>query len=68
MDENPTWAAMRINSAYPVALPVSTMTLGLLAALPPLPDGLQYHFVGRRMVLLDTQASMIVDFVEYVLK
>jgi hypothetical protein len=68
MDENPTWAEMRINSAYPLALPVSTMTTALLAALPQLPDGLEFHFVGSRMVLLDTQARMIVDFIEHVLK
>ena len=68
MDENPTWAEMRVNSGYPPSLPISTMTSNLLSALPDLPDGLEYHFVGRRMVLLDTRARMIVDFVENVLK
>jgi hypothetical protein len=68
MDENPTRAQIQINSGYPVAIPVSTMTTTLLAALPRLPDGLEYHFVGSRLVLLDTRAWMIVDFVEYVLK
>ena len=68
MDENPVWADMQINSGYPVAIPVSTMPAVLLLALPALADGLEFHFVGSRLVLLDTRAWMIVDFVEYVLK
>lgn len=47
---------------------MSTMTPSLLAALPHLRDGLEFHFVGSRLVLLDTHARMIVDFVDYVLK
>jgi len=31
-------------------------------------DGLEFHFVGSRTVLLDTRARMIVDFIENVLK
>jgi hypothetical protein len=68
MDENPSWAAMQINAGYPIAMPLSTMPSVLLRRLPDLPDGLEYHFVGRRMVLLDTRARMVVDFVEFVLK
>jgi len=68
MDENPTGAEIRINGAYPNSLPLSTMTSTLLGALPQLPDGLQFHFVGSRMVLLDTSTRMIVDFVENALK
>ena len=68
MDENPMGVAIRINGGYPNSLPLSTMTAALLAALPQLPDGLEFHFVGSRMVLLDTRARMIVDFVENVLK
>jgi hypothetical protein len=34
---------------------------GLLAALPPLPDELQYRFVGRDLVLVDIHASLVVD-------
>ena len=44
------------------------MTAALLAALPQLPDGLEFHFVGSRMVVLDTRTRMIVDFIENVLK
>ena len=33
----------------------------ILNALPPLPSGLQYRFVGRDLVLLDVDANLIVD-------
>ena len=68
MDENPTRTEIQVNGGYPDAVPVSSMGSALLAALPPLPDGLEFHFVGSRMVLLDTRARMIVDYIEYVLK
>ena len=33
----------------------------VLAVLPPLPDELQYRFVGRDLVLVDIEANLIVD-------
>ena len=33
----------------------------LIAALPPLPDELQYRFVGVDLVLVDVPARLIVD-------
>lgn len=33
----------------------------IIAALPPLPDELQYRFVGRTLVLLDIDAGLIID-------
>ena len=32
-------------------------------ALPKLPEDLEYRFVSRTMILLDTHANLIVDFV-----
>jgi hypothetical protein len=34
----------------------------VLTALPPLPEGLEYRFVSRNLLLLDVQANLIVDF------
>ncbi|HEU4891344.1 MAG TPA: hypothetical protein VFT47_07325 [Vicinamibacterales bacterium] len=52
-----------INGRWPAAVPLPTMLPGLLAALPPLPAGLQYRFMNTALVLLDIDANLIVDFV-----
>ena len=31
--------------------------------LPPLPDGIEYRFMGRELILRDTNANLIVDFI-----
>jgi len=38
--------------------PASAPLIGLL---PPLPDELEYRFVGRHLVLLDVEVNMVVD-------
>ena len=40
-----------------------TVPPNILAALPKLPEDLEYRFVNRTMILLDTHANLIVDFV-----
>jgi hypothetical protein len=61
MDVNPITAVVGLNSRYPSAIPLSRMPAALLSTLPPLPDGLEYHFVGNGLMLLDTTARMVVD-------
>ena len=68
MDENPATAVVVINRRYPDALPLSTMPPGVLKALPPLPEGLQYHLVGRRVILLDTKVRTVLDIVDDVIR
>lgn len=67
MDENPTTAVVEINRRYPFAVPVSRMPSALLKELPPLPEGLEYHFVGRGLILHDAKAQMVVDVIDNVL-
>jgi hypothetical protein len=67
MDVNPVTAVVEINHRYPDAIPLSRMPYELLKALPPLPEGLEYHFVGSRLILLDTQVRMVVDLIDDVL-
>jgi len=43
---------------------MSTMPPDVLAALPKLPENLEYRFVGNRLILLDVEAHLVVDFVE----
>jgi hypothetical protein len=34
----------------------------LLLKLPPLPEVVRYRFVGRTLILRDTEANVILDF------
>jgi hypothetical protein len=61
MDENPGDLSRRINRAYPTGQPLATMPAGILAVLPRLPDDLQYRFLGRALILIDTRTNLILD-------
>jgi hypothetical protein len=63
MDENPMGVKIAINDRYPDTIPLSTMPPEILAALPKLPEDMEYRFLGNRLILLDTRAHLIVDFV-----
>lgn len=63
MDENPMQVQFNVNDRYPDTIPMSTMPPDVLAALPPLEKDLEYRFVGNRLVLLDLQSHLIIDFV-----
>jgi hypothetical protein len=61
--ESPAQINLAVNSTYPTSAPLSTMPPSLLMALPTLPQGLEFRFVGRNLILLDTEANLIVDFI-----
>jgi hypothetical protein len=63
-DEHPTNVSVQVNGRYPDTVPLSTMPPDILAALPPLPEELEYRFVGSRLILLDTKAHIVVDCVD----
>lgn len=63
MDENPMGVSIKVNDRYPDTIPLATMPPDILAALPKLPEDLEYRFVGNRLILLDTRAHLIVDLV-----
>jgi hypothetical protein len=60
LNEMPVLPAPRPNADYPEA-PHATVPPGLLERLPPLPDPLEYAILGRHLVLLDTEADLILD-------
>jgi len=66
MDENPMGVKIAVNLRYPDTIPLSTMPPDILAALPKLPDDLEYRFVGSRLIILDNKSHLIIDFVENV--
>ncbi len=53
----------RVGMAYPEKLPLETMPAGLLSKLPELPKDVQYRIVGHDLVLLDTAANVVIDFI-----
>lgn len=61
IQEIPSGSVADVNASYPSALPLATFPASLLAALPPLPEDLEYRFVGRHLILRDVQANVIVD-------
>ena len=63
-DEGPTPGTVKleVNSIYPKGQPLGSMPGNVLTALPPLPEGLEYRFVNRHLLLLDVHANLIVDF------
>lgn len=62
LDENPEVKSLALHQQYPASVPLSTMPAQVLASLPPLPKGLEYRFLGSRLVLLDTDADMVIDY------
>ena len=68
MDDNPGEFSNRINGTYPGRRPLSTVPPNILARLPRLPEDVQYRFVGRHLILLDTRANLILDRIPYAIR
>jgi hypothetical protein len=52
-----------LHAAYPEEEALATVPPLLLQRLPPLPESLQYRFMGRYIVLLDADVSLVIDYV-----
>jgi hypothetical protein len=66
-DENIKMPNVVVNDHYPDGVPVTTMPAQLLEVLPRIPQYMEYHFVGKRLVLVDAAAGLVVDFTNNVL-
>ena len=64
----PGTVPFKVNAKYPEGQPKPTMPTNLLLNLPPLPDPLEYRVVGQHLLLLDTAADLIVDYILNVIK
>ena len=62
MEEVPKFDPPAVNTAYPEKAALATVPPLLLDALPKLPEGLEYRFMGNDLVLRDTKANLIADF------
>ena len=54
--------ALKVNEPYAAAAPLSSVPPDVLRRLPPLPEDLEYRFVGRHLILRDAAANLILDF------
>jgi hypothetical protein len=61
-EEDSVPVVVRINGEYTNGAPRSTVPPSVLLTLPPLPECLNYRFVGRDLILVDAVAQIIVDF------
>ena len=58
----PKEVPFKVNAEYPKEVPLSTVPPDVLAALPQLPEDIQYRFAGKHLILFDAKANLIVDF------
>jgi hypothetical protein len=68
MDDNPGELPSQVNDEYREGQPLSTMPSNMLAALPKLPRDIEYRFIERHLVLLDTRAKIILDRIPYAIQ
>ena len=59
----PGTVSFKVNAKYPNDQPLPTVPANLLLALPPLPAPLEYRIVGQHLLLLDTSADLVVDYI-----
>jgi hypothetical protein len=55
--------ALAINLAYPDGAPSSSVPSSLLLVLPRLPEQVKYGFIGRALILRETEADLVLDFI-----
>ena len=58
-----TPVVVAVNRVYPDAASSSSVPPSLLLRLPLLPEAVRYGFVGRTLILRDSEANVILDFV-----
>ena len=55
-------AKLAVNARYPDEVPISTVPPQVLKGLPKLPEELEYRFIQNSMIIFDSHAHIIVDF------
>ena len=67
MDENtvdPVALKLAVNGRYPDTVPLTTIPPQVLQTLPELTEDLEYRFIGDWLILLDTHAHLIADYID----
>jgi hypothetical protein len=61
-DDAPPAVPFKVNAPYPEGKPFPTVPATLLVNLPPLPKQIEYRIIDKHLILRDTEANVIVDF------
>ena len=67
-DDAPKAVPLKANAKYPEKAPLPTVLAKVLLNLPTLPEELEYRIVGKDLILRDTGADLIVDFIPNAIK
>ena len=70
MDENPVEPStikLTVNARYPDVVPLTSVPPQVLQTLPKLTEDLEYRFVGDWLILLDTHAHVVADYIDHAL-
>src|SRR5687767_6975727 len=62
-EDAPKGVPLRVNAKYPEGVPLPTVPPSLLAALPKLPEDLEYRIINKDLILRDVHANVIVDYI-----
>jgi hypothetical protein len=63
-EAGPALPELAVNAAYPEDIALAMVPPSLLALYPPPPEGIEYRFVGCRLILMDRDARVILDYTE----
>jgi hypothetical protein len=61
-EDKPVIVSFKVNGPYPDKQPVVTVPPNILAALPPLPKDIEYRFIDKHLILRDSKANLIIDY------
>jgi hypothetical protein len=61
-EDQPAIVSFKVNGPYPDKQPVGTVPPNVLAALPQLPEDVEYRFIDKHMILRDSRANLIIDY------
>jgi hypothetical protein len=64
MEDNPGPLRVRVGGRLPDDAPRSTLPMLVLQMLPKLPESVEYRFLGRRLLLVDAHALIVIDYVD----
>ena len=61
-DDAPPAVPFKVNAAYPEGKPLPTVPATPLINLPPLPKQVEYRIIDKHLILRETEANLIVDY------
>jgi hypothetical protein len=61
-DDAPPAVPFKVNASYPEGKSFPTVPAKLLVNLPPLPKQVEYRIIDKHLILRDTEANLIVDY------